>query len=251
MNLIKIDDLVIGEGAPKIIIPLVGTTREEIFEEAKSLNNVACDLVEWRIDFFKEVKNVATTAAFSHELKEILQKPLLITFRSHHEGGVLTLPDADYFALYHDILKNGAADLLDIELFMPETDVDQLISAAHAKGVKIILSNHDFEATPSKDEMINRLCQMQEKGADICKIAVMPRSAKDVLTLLSATEEMHRKYAKCPLITMSMADKGMVSRISGELFGSVATFGIAKKASAPGQIPANDLKEILKILTLN
>lgn len=212
--------------------------------------DVACDIVEWRIDFFEEVKKATAVASFSHELKQTLQKPLLVTFRSKREGGVLELSDAAYFELYQEIIASGAVDLLDVELFMPEEAVAELVAAAHKQAIKIVMCNHDFAATPPKEEIIQRLCSMQEKGADICKIAVMPNSAADVLTLLAATEEMKRLHAKQPLITMSMADKGVISRISGQLFGSAATFGIAKKASAPGQVPANDLYTILKTLEL-
>ena len=83
---------------------------------------------------------------------------------------------------------------------------------------------------------------MQECGADIVKIAVMPQSKKDVLTLLLATEEMVREHAKCPVVTMSMSEVGVVSRICGEAFGAV------KKASAPGQLGAEELRMVLKIL---
>ncbi len=250
MKTVKIDNLVIGEGLPKIIVPLVGKTRAELLAEAEKLQTLDCDLIEWRIDFFEEVQDAAATAAFSHELKAALQKPLLITFRSKREGGELELSDEAYFAIYEEILANGALDLLDVELFMPEAAVAQTIAVAHEKNVKIIMCNHDFFATPAKEEIIARLCQMQAKNADICKIAVMPTSAEDVLTLLSATEEMKRLQADRPLITMSMGDKGMVSRISGQLFGSAATFGAAKQASAPGQVPVGELRSILKTLAL-
>ena len=63
-------------------------------------------------------------------MKKILAKPLLITFRSKREGGELELPDAQYFAIYHEIVENGAADLLDVELFMPEKEVETLLLAA-------------------------------------------------------------------------------------------------------------------------
>lgn len=76
----------------------------------------------------------------------------------------------------------------------------------------------------------------------------MPRSAKDVLTLLSATENVKSLYPDEPLITMSMGKLGAVSRISGEIFGSAMTFGSAKKASAPGQIEVTALQKILEIL---
>ena len=77
---------------------------------------------------------------------------------------------------------------------------------------------------------------MQDMGADIPKIAVMPQNKRDVLTLLSATEEMVTDYADRPIITMSMAGTGVISRLCGEVFGSSMTSEQRKKASAPGQM---------------
>ena len=102
--------------------------------------------------------------------------------------------------------------------------------------------------TPEKSDIINRLCKMQNMGADIPKIAVMPQSKRDVLVLLAATEEMVTEYADRPIITMSMAGTGVISRLCGEVFGSSMTFGAATKASAPGQMEVNDLSTILDLL---
>ena len=87
---------------------------------------------------------------------------------------------------------------------------------------------------------------MEALGADLAKIAVMPQSPEDVLTLLSATCQAHRQLS-CPVISMSMGGTGLVSRLSGEIFGSCMTFGSVGEASAPGQIPARTLKEILTL----
>ena len=89
---------------------------------------------------------------------------------------------------------------------------------------------------------------MQDLGADILKIAVMPTNKKDVLTLLAATEEMYSDYAERPIITMSMAGTGVISRLCGEVFGSSLTFGAAGKESAPGQMGVNDLSTVLALL---
>ena len=97
-------------------------------------------------------------------------------------------------------------------------------------------------------ELIYRLRKMQDMGADILKVAVMPQNKADVLTLLSATEEMYRLYAQRPLLTMSMASDGVISRLCGEVFGSAATFGMVGQGSAPGQIPADQLEQVLEIL---
>ena len=78
----------------------------------------------------------------------------------------------------------------------------------------------------------------------------MPNSNKDVITLLDATRIAKEKINQ-PLITMSMGALGMISRVSGEVFGSTATFGAAKQSSAPGQVPVAQLREMLDTLKLN
>ncbi|WP_086349960.1 type I 3-dehydroquinate dehydratase [Candidatus Enterococcus clewellii] len=248
MKTVKVADVVIGEGVPKIIVPLVERKEAAILEEAKKLAQLDCDIIEWRIDFFEEVTNEKKVAELSKQLRECLNKPLLVTFRTKKEGGELELSDAQYFSIYEEVIASGSADLIDVELFMPSEASAKLIAKAQAQGVKIVMCNHDFHATPEQTEIVNRLKMMQEKGADICKIAVMPQSPADVLTLLAATEEMKRKYADRPLITMSMGALGMVSRVSGQTFGSDATFGAAAQASAPGQVPVGELRTILNTL---
>ena len=96
-------------------------------------------------------------------------------------------------------------------------------------------SSHEFHRTPEHAELIYRLRKMQDMGADILKVAVMPQNKADVLTLLSATEEMYRLYAQRPLLTMSMASDGVISRLCGEVFGSAATFGMVGQGSAPAR----------------
>ncbi|MGM0217275.1 type I 3-dehydroquinate dehydratase [Enterococcus sp. AZ126] len=251
MNTVTVKDVTLGSGSPKIIVPLVGKNEVELIEEANYLLTIDCDLVEWRVDFFEQVANFQVTAEMSKKIAEILSdKPLLFTFRTKKEGGEIAFSDEQYFGLYKAVIENGAIDLLDIELFMDDDLVQQTIKTAHEKGVKIVMCNHDFDKTPNKEEIVSRLCSMQEKNADICKIAVMPQSSNDVLTLLEATNDMKTTYADRPIVTMSMGQLGMVSRMCGEVFGSAMTFGAAKKASAPGQVPVSELREILKTLTL-
>ncbi len=250
MKKVTIDQLVIGEGEPKIIVPMVDRTEKALLASAAQISQLDCDIVEWRIDFFEAVEKPEIVAELSHKLKTALNKPLLITFRTYQEGGVLPLSDEKYFELYQTVIAEGTADLLDLELFMPEAPVAQTMKAAQQKGIKVVMCNHDFDKTPAKEEIITRLRAMQEKGADICKIAVMPQSSADVLTLLDATREMYETYADRPLITMSMGALGIVSRASGQVFGSAATFGSAGTASAPGQVPVNELRKILKTLAV-
>ena len=85
-------------------------------------------------------------------------------------------------------------------------------------------------------------------GCDILKLAVMPRNAGDVLTLLGATEEMNRCHARQPVVTMSMSGQGVISRLCGEIFGSAMTFGAVGQVSAPGQVQIEDLNAVLQMI---
>ena len=249
MNTVKIRNIVIGEGMPKICVPIVGTTKEELLQEVKALQNLSVDIVEWRMDWFKEIENLDATKEMVKTLREALKDTaLLATFRSKKEGGELEVSTEYYIALNKAIVDSGCADLIDVELFTGETEVNDIVTYAHEHGVKVIMSNHDFDKTPSYDEILTRLKAMQSLDADIPKIAVMPTCKKDVLTLLQATNEMHETYADRPIITMSMAGTGVISRLCGEVFGSALTFGAAKKASAPGQMNVEDLHTVLTLL---
>ncbi|GGC80553.1 type I 3-dehydroquinate dehydratase [Enterococcus wangshanyuanii] len=252
MRTVDVKGISIGIGSPKIVVPIVGRTEAEIIDDARNLSKIECDLVEWRVDFFEQVTDFQMVIALSKKITECLvEKPLLFTFRTKKEGGVSDLLDSDYFLLYQMMIQKGCLDLLDIELFMDDQLVQQTIQLAQAKGIKVIMCNHDFEQTPEKKEIISRLCRMQEMNADICKIAVMPQTSKDVLTLLEASNEMKMNHADRPIVTMSMGKLGLVSRLTGEIFGSALTFGTDRTASAPGQISAVKLRQLLNILSLS
>lgn len=249
MKTLKVRNMVLGEGAPKICVPIVGQTKEAIIAEAKNITKLPVDVVEWRVDWFDDVFDFAKVEDVLKSLRETLGEiPLLMTFRTSKEGGEKSI-DADAYAeLNIKAAATGYVDLVDVEVFTGDDVVRKIVEGAHAAGVKVVASNHDFNKTPDKDDIVGRLRKMQDLGADVPKIAVMPNSAADVLTLLAATDEMYTKYADRPIITMSMKGTGVVSRLAGEVFGSALTFGAAAKASAPGQIAVEDLKQVLDLL---
>lgn len=249
MRTIKIRNLTLGSGIPKICVPIIGVTKEEILLEAENIKKLPVHMVEWRADYFKDVTNFTLVFQVLVELRKTLgELPLLFTFRTAKEGGKKDFETKDYMELNEAVIGTGMIDLIDMEAFTGDAFVHSIVTEAHKNKVLVMISNHDFEQTPPKDEIISRLCQMQKLGADISKIAVMPRCPEDVLTLLWATVEMNEKYAERPIVTMSMSKLGSISRISGEYFGSAITFGSVSKASAPGQIEVKDLSGILDII---
>lgn len=251
MKTVQVKDVIFNEGRPKICVPLVGRTKEEILNEVKLLENVDFDLAEFRVDFFEGVEDTGQVADILEEISKIYKKPLLFTFRTKKEGGEHEMSEGKYFELNRFAVQTGKVDLIDVELFSSEEESKKLITAAKENNVKVIMSNHDFFKTPAKEEIVARLVKMQELDADITKIAVMPEKEEDVLTLLTATLEMKKEKADRPCITMSMGKYGVISRLSGELFGSCLTFAAAKQISAPGQVHVSDARSILNILSLD
>lgn len=247
IEVVKVKQLVIGEGVPKICVPIVACDQQSILAEAEKAEQSKADMVEWRADFWEFCKDFEKVEQLLEKLQQVLKtKPLLFTIRTKGEGGEFAGTVEEYEELVR--IASKTADLVDIEVFMKGLSAEKLIKKCQQNSSKVVASNHEFHKTPMQEEIVKRLQQMQEIGADILKIAVMPENKKDVLTLLSATEEMVSEYAKRPVVTMSMAGLGAVSRISGEIFGSAITFGSMERASAPGQLELVDLRNVLEII---
>lgn len=246
---IKIRNITLGEGTPKICVPIVGKTQEDIECEAHKIVSLPVDIVEWRVDWFESSKDIERVLACATSLRNILGTiPILFTIRTSDEGGETHYTTQEYKNINIAVVASGMVDVIDVEIYRTQEVVTDIIKTAHQEQKYVIASNHDFQKTPCKDELIDRLTYMQEMGADILKIAVMPQTPEDVLVLLDATREMVEKIAVKPVVTMSMGSLGVISRFSGGTFGSAMTFGAGEKASAPGQIEACELKHILNVI---
>lgn len=249
---ITVKGLTIGAGKPKICVPVVETTESGIIEQFEKIKDSCAQIVEWRADFYEYVYDTGKVLKILKDIVHTLEEiPLIFTFRTREEGGEKDISKEDYEGLLKAVIVSRQADIVDVQLFQGGETVMNLIDAAHKEGVKIILSSHEFTYTPKKPEIVARLIKMQELGADILKIAVMPDSMKDVLVLLSAAEEMTSCHAKRPVAAISMSGCGLISRAAAESIGSCITFASMGKSSAPGQIKAEDLKTVLSILHKN
>lgn len=257
MKILEIGNLKLGEGIPKICIPLTGSTAEELLEEAKAAAQQPCDMVEWRADFILDAMGGIVLSEVCRrlkllirEIKKITGRPLIFTIRTEKEGGNIRLMDEGYFYINKVIAETGLAAFIDIEAFtspgcVPETEIREFVQYAHIFGSRVLLSNHDFEKTPTQEEMLTRFFVMQELGADVMKLAVMPQKKEDVLALLEVSAIMRDHYADIPFVAISMGEMGANTRVCGGEFGSAITFASGKNASAPGQIDAANLKVLL------
>ncbi len=245
MKICQVRQLTIGEGKPKICVPVVETTTEKIIQQIQELQN--CDLIELRIDFYENIHDLKQVHELLLQVRQQTNLPLLLTYRSLKEGGHIQLSDQEYLSLVQTACQSGCIDIVDIELESGNMLVYQLVEIAHQNHVKVLMSYHDFEKTPAVMEMKERLEKMEIMGADICKIAVMPFSYKDVIQVLNTTMEMSQRLTR-PLVTMSMGKIGKITRIVGELVGSSITFASVGQSSAPGQLTLEDMQTLLEVI---
>ena len=250
--MVRIGHAVLGEKGTKICVPIVGTTMKEILDATAVACNTPCHVVELRIDYYERAHSIDAIIELLMLIKPQLKgRALLFTWRTKGEGGEKSISSQDYFTMLERIIPTGLVDAIDIELFFDQDRMLKTIEFAKVHGITIIMSNHDFNGTPSHEVIVNRLLQMKEFLADVPKMAVMPNTTGDVLTLLEATAEVKALYPSDPIITMAMGPLGAVTRTAGALFGNAMTFASAGKASAPGQIDVHELKRILDTIDVD
>ncbi|MBQ9272887.1 MAG: type I 3-dehydroquinate dehydratase [Mogibacterium sp.] len=245
MDAVKVRNISIGEGLPKICVPVMGRTEEEILAETRAVLEVPADMAEWRADWYEECHNRQKTWDILKKIRAMIGgMPLIMTFRTSEEGGELPVDPETYRDLCIDAIRSGSIDLIDVELSCGEETAKEIIEEARSAGVRTVASSHDFERTPDKSEITGRLLRMRDLGADILKIAVMPENRQDVAVLLEAASDAADRTGK-PLIAISMGKLGVMSRIACEAFGSSVTFAAASRASAPGQPGAAELRDLI------
>ncbi len=245
MKKLHIGNIVIGEGLPKICVPIVAKDIDEVRNQAVKIVDSSADLVEFRIDFLNKSRDIENILNGLKVIKDITNKCVIVTFRTGFEGGNEEISRDEYEKLIIDILENGNVDIIDVEMFTGDEAVERIVNAAHSRNAKVIMSNHDFQKTPDSEEIIKRLEKMESLRADIAKIAVMPKDKSDVDRLIYATVTSDKSLA-IPVVTMSMGEDGKISRLIGEISGSTITFGTVGKASAPGQVESGELKKFLE-----
>ena len=187
---VKIGNHVLSTTSPAVIIPLVSPNLESLERDLKNLPSDGYDLIEWRLDLLnfikleaskglKKLKSVDTSAetavqslseqqiSFSKNdhlqflrpgkiLFVSYQCPIIWTFRSTREGGTTPSSDEYYIELLNLLLENKLADAVDVEWTIPEEDKDSLLSLAKTKGITTLLSSHNFNYTPSSEEILQQ-----------------------------------------------------------------------------------------------
>ncbi len=238
----SLESLGLYERTPKICIPLMAKDLAGLSLQLLENRTLPGDLYEWRLDRYEGDIELGLGI-----YKRAVSLPLLCTLRTKGQGGEIELDPPEYVRRIRELIElSEHFQLIDIELCAGDSAVRELTEAAHERGLLAVVSQHDFADTPPGEEMLRTLVHMKDLGADLPKLAVMPKNPLDVFSLMSASFEAYALLG--PVITMSMSEIGRLSRAAGSFTGSCITFGAGARASAPGQLGAAELRQVLDIL---
>ena len=219
----------------KTFLIAVSLTDENYREAIPKAKQLGADAIEYRIDGFinKDLKHCGDVISFGNSsgLKAIL------TIRAKWEGGIEEVPNrVDYYTALTPLV-----DFVDIELRAEGEEKEEIRRLVKNNCKKLILSFHDFEKTPSEEELKEIFTQMVEEGADIAKVACLAQSEEDVARLLCIASKQ-----PIPTVAIAMGEKGKISRVAGFVFNSVITYCALDKAFAPGQLTVKEIAELRK-----
>lgn len=249
MRAIKVKEMVLGSGMPKVCVSIMEAHHEAIMKKAWGLMACGVDCIEWRADAFKLLKSPEAIKTTLFELRAVLgATPLIFTLRTAAEGGLATMTEDDYASILKSVTALQMVDLIDLEMTMPQAIKEEILSHAKACRCLVIGSKHDFLKTDALEVLLKDLADMEAFGVDVIKLACTAQTKQDVLNLLLATQIHYDKPGTAPLITMSMGQIGQISRVLGAFCGSALTFGAFGDSSAPGQMDLMTLKKALELL---
>ena len=243
---LRIRGAAFGGPQPMFCVPLVAATQAQLLDQAHAARRLQPDVVEWRADSYERAGDTVCVDALREVRAAVDPAPVIFTLRIHAEGGVQQLPQEVRARSIDAVLRSGCADIVDLELSNGSEFLQPLIDTAHANGARVILSFHDFSATPSQEIILATIAAMVREGGDIAKIACMPNEPGDVLRLMHATLSARRAFPTTPLCTMAMGSLGSVSRVAGFLYGSDMAFAVGQAVSAPGQIPIAEARALVE-----
>lgn len=209
------------------------------------------DIVELRIDQWAHF-TIQNVDAVIQQLRGLnLDFKILVTYRTYNQGGKGNIEETEYVNILKLLIEYAQFELLDIE-WSGAIDIEQyaqIISDAQEKNLHVVLSHHNFQETPTLEEIKFIYFKMQKLAPQYLKLAVMPNNKEDVLHLLEAMS-VTSDNTPYKVIGISMSHLGLVSRVAQGVFGGSITYGCLGEPQAPGQIHVKALKQQLEFYQL-
>lgn len=196
------------------------------------------DLIELRIDSLQK------SEGWEKLIRDDM--PTIFTNRAKREGGAFKGSEEKRIDLILDAVRCGVS-CVDIELSTPEKLRDRVISKAKRSGVTVLMSYHNFSATPSVEDLIDIARKMAKAGGGIVKVVTFAKNLADSMRLLDFLIDVQDEVA-VPVIALAMGEAGRLTRLTAPLLGSPITYANVGEPTAPGQLGVAETKKLLRKL---
>lgn len=218
-----------------VCIPICATSLAELEQLSRRASELA-DVVELRLDYLAPPE---LSIDRINSLVTSLSSPVILTFRPESQGGFRALTDAERISFWKDVTTTSQAKYWDLE-----ADLLPLLPFAVDRS-RVIASHHNFEKVP--DDLDQVVEEIANTRAATIKIAVHAGDIVDCLPVFKLIE-LYRAQDR-QIIAIAMDHSGLATRILGPSRGSFLTYAAldSGKASAPGQLTAEQLKSIYRI----
>lgn len=230
-----------------LCVPIAPTDSQSFHTQLARARSAHPDFIEWRRDAWPAItpgEQADCLAAFQPD-------GLIFTHRAEAEGGAHPVSLDARLKAIDAAIQSDACAYIDLEAATPSGLLADVRAALRRRHTGLILSHHDFHATPASDALRQKLAQMAKQAPDVIKIAVTARSPRDVARAASIVAAFSETAAR-PVIFVVMGAAGTIVRVAPECFGGSLTFAAlsAAEATAPGQLSPADLMTLRRRLQL-
>jgi 3-dehydroquinate dehydratase/shikimate dehydrogenase len=222
---------------PRICIALGLSDVPTLLDHARREAEAGETFLEFRLDFLDQPRKGAE--AIPKFLEQFPECTILATCRRHQNHGKFNGSIEEQFAILDLAVRNGA-HAIDVEIETAEAAQDKL---CQFRGrVKVIVSYHNFEATPPMEAVMNRVMRVQ---ADAYKVVTTARKPSDNARVLTAAKSMPKER----LIVLAMGELGFPTRVLSPVFGGIFTYAAPMFASgtAAGQVSSRFLRHLYRV----
>lgn len=224
---------------PRICVSILPKTATEALRLIEKAEDAHADLIEVRLDCFKDYSRLADVAANGKVPKVAACKP-------HRLHGKFSGNEIEQTQILLSAAKSGF-EYVDVDLTQPK--LNETVKELKRLGAKPIVSLHDFAETPSATELGSVLEREIASGADVCKIVTTAKRVEDNLVLLNFTATA---CSKAKIVCFATGELGRVSRLLSPLFGGYFTFASLERGSetAVGQMAIQEMRTAYELLGL-
>ncbi len=222
---------------PRICIALGFPDLDRLLEHARREAEAGESFLEFRLDYLEHPEKGAE--AIQGFLEEHPDCIVLATCRRHQNHGKFNGSIEDELRVLDAAITAGA-QAVDVEIESAESASAKL--SLFRGRARLIISYHNYEATPALDTLVNRMTRIPADGYKIVTTARKPSDFGRVLTLAKA-------HARIPMVVLAMGELGFPSRVLSAAFGGMYTYAAptATQGTAAGQVCARQLRHVYRV----